>query len=98
MGPAGCVNLKISLPCVTKMSRGAKPAFADTAGATAIYLSKHCPEGKPGTVAIGEGSPVMQSIDRSCGSQYWVTSRVSAEPATPMGPALKVPTMKLKST
>jgi hypothetical protein len=81
-----------------KMSRGVKPAGADASGATAIYLSKHCPEGKPGIVAIGVGSPVTQSRDRSCGSQNWVTNRVSGEPATPMGPALKVPTMKLKST
>ena len=96
-GPAGGVNLKISLPCVMKMSRGAKPAIADTVGATAIYLSKHCPEGKPGIVVNGVGIP-RQSIDRSSGSQNWVASRVSGEPATPMGPALKVPTMKLKNT
>ncbi|PYJ36209.1 MAG: hypothetical protein DME79_00185 [Verrucomicrobia bacterium] len=81
-----------------KTSRGVKPAVADTSGATIIYLSKHCPEGKPGIVAIGEGSPVTQSIDRSCGSQNWVANRASGEPATPMGPALKVPTMKLKNT
>jgi hypothetical protein len=51
-----------------KMSRGVKPAFTDTAGATLIYLSRHCPEGKPGMVVNGVGIP-KQSIDRSCGSQ-----------------------------
>ena len=56
-------TLYTAVPCVTKTSRGVKPANADWDGAMVMYFSPHGPTG-PGIVANNETFPRQSMVSR----------------------------------